>query len=561
MKKVITLMAILLCTYGISRAQRYDTLVAWEFPTGTGADSIATSGQGTNLSDVIRIDGGLGAMYFSATGSSGHSVATNEWKTGANTKYWTVTFNTTNYDSLFFTSSQKSSTSTYSGVGPRDFSIEYMIGTSGTWTLVHSDTVELTSRNWRKLTDSLPYLCNNTSIVSLRWVVTDTISATGGAIGATADSYIKNIKVWGHNISGAVYPTVTKATLTSLTTATVIFSTPVNSTGALAANYTGLGTVTATLSTTQDTANLTFASLTNGNAYILTVAHVHDNTSNLADSMYAPQSFHFLMNTSVDTLVITEINYKTPGTTSGYSSAGDSLSYIELFNNSAASSRVGGYMLKSGNSTLYTFPGGTILSPNEYLVFAYDTGQVNKFYNIKNSIYWSGSNLSTTKGLISVVNTVAGYIDSVTYKDVAPWDTMAHGHGPSLVLCNPGTTIAYNSTPANWDTATTYVGMVANVAVYGNPGAGCGTVGINNYKETNSDLLCYPNPTRNNLTVAPNGLATDIKMFDILGNVVYETKNVSTTININTSTLSTGMYLLRVTYSDNKVSTRKISIN
>ena len=81
-------------------------------------------------------------------------------------------------------------------------------------------------------------------------------------------------------------------------------------------------------------------------------------------------------------------------------------------------------------------------------------------------------------------------------------------------------TIAYNSNPANWTISNESVGTVGTIEVYGNPGSGCTTEGINNLSENNSGLNCYPNPVRNNLTVAPNGFATDIKMFDILGNVV-----------------------------------------
>jgi hypothetical protein len=390
------------------------------------------------------------------------------------------------------------------------------------------------------------------------------MSASGGAINPTSSNRIDNIKVWGRNTSGTINPTVTSATLTSLTNATVVFSIPVNAaTAQNIANYTGLGVTSAVLSTTKDTVNLAFPSLTNGDSYTLTIAHVHDTSSVLGDTMFVPQSFPFFYNASIDTLVITEINYKTPLTTS---STSDSLQYIELYNNNSAQTRVGGYKLTTsgfGTTTLYTFPAGTIIAPNAYVVFAYDTAAVNKFYHITNTLYWTGSHISTTSAKLSIINTVGGYIDSITYKHTATsgFDTMANGHGPSLVLCTPGTTIAYNCNPANWTAATDAVGLVDTIEVYGNPGTGCGPVGIRNFSASNSGLNCYPNPTRNNLTVAPNGFATDIKMFDILGNVVYETKNISSPININTSSLTSGMYFIRVTYSDNKVSSRKISVD
>ena len=57
MKKVITLMAILVCTYGISSAQIHDTIVKWSFPTNATNDSIADGGLGINLNKAIRIVG------------------------------------------------------------------------------------------------------------------------------------------------------------------------------------------------------------------------------------------------------------------------------------------------------------------------------------------------------------------------------------------------------------------------------------------------------------------------------------------------------------------------
>ena len=100
----------------------------------------------------------------------------------------------------------------------------------------------------------------------------------------------------------------------------------------------------AVLSTTKDTVSLVFPSLTNGDAYTLTVAHVHDTSSVLGDTMFVPQTFPFFYNASVDTLVITEINYKTPLTTTSVT-ASDSLQYIEVYNNNSAQTRVGGYKL------------------------------------------------------------------------------------------------------------------------------------------------------------------------------------------------------------------------
>ncbi len=560
MKKTFTLIAILVFAYGVSRAQVHDTIVKWTFPTNAATDSVADGGIGINLNQVIHAVG-TSTITYTNTGVTTYCGRATSWRNGVGSKYWQVMFNTTGYDSLFYTSLQKSS----GNGGPRDFQVEYRIGKTGSWTIIPVDTIRVPvvgGNAWptNVMLDTLPIACNNKDSVFLRWVVRDTMSTTGGAIGANSSSSIDNIKVWGHNISGITPPYVTSAILNNLTTATVVFNTPVNATAETVGNYSGLGNVTtAVRSVTQDTVTLTFPSLNNGDAYALIVSNVQDASS---IPMAAPQTFHFLLNNSIDTLVITEINYHNPPYPGSNNS--DSLEYIELYNNSSVSTRVGGYKLNLGGfntTTLYTFPADDIIAPNTYLVFAKNANAVNHFYGITGTIQYGNSNLSNTSARISIINTVGAYIDSVTYRSTSPWDTMAHGHGPSLVLCNPSTSIAYNSDPANWLIANEFVDSLAHIAVYGNPGAGCTMEGISNYSNDNTNLNCYPNPTRNNLTIAPNAFASDISMFDILGNVVFEKKNVSSTININTSGFNTGMYFIRVTYSNNKVASKKIAID
>jgi len=558
MKKMFTLMAILTFTYGISRASVHDTIVKWTFPTNTASDTVADGGIGINLNQVIHVIG-AGPLIFTSTGVSTYSASASNWKLGVDTKYWQVMFNTTGYDSLFYTSAQRSS-----NTGPRDFKVQFRIGKLGSWTDIPVDTIRNTS-SWptTPMVDTLPTACNGKDSVFLRWDMRDTMPVSGGAIGTSGSSRIDNIKVWGHNISGVTPPVVTKAILNSLTSATVVFSEPVNSTATTVTNYTGLGTVTSAVRTvTNDTVNLTLSGLINGNAYILTVANVQDISS--STPMSPAQSFNFLLNSSIDTLVITEINYHNPPYSGN--SASDSLEYIELYNNSNTMTRVGGYKLTSGlggygSATLYTFPAGTTVAPNTFLVFAKNLNAVNNFYHITGTIQYAYASLSNTASKLAIINTLGDYIDSLTYKSYLPWDTMAKGHGPSLVLCNPGTTIAYNSDPTNWTVSTFYVDTLAGDSVFGTPGNNCShDAGIENYS-VNSTVKCFPNPVRNILTVAPNGFVNDITMFDILGNIVFEKKNVSSSIQINTSGFNTGIYLIKVTYPNNTIGTRKISVN
>ena len=547
-------MAIIAFTYGISKAQVHDTIVKWTFPTTSASDTVADGGIGINLNQVIHVIG-AGNLSFSNTGVSTNCASATNWKNGVDTKYWQVMFNTTGYDSLFYTSAQRSS-----NTGPRDFKVQYRIGKTGIWTDIPVDTIRNPS-SWTgsAFSDTLPTACNNKDSVYIRWDMRDTISVSGGAIGTTGTSRIDNIKVWGHNISGVTPPAVLKAYINSTTSATVVFSKAVNTTAETIGNYAGLGVTSAVRVATNDTVNLTLSGLTNGNAYTLTVSNVQDLTN---VPMSPPQSFNFLFNNSIDTLVITEINYHNPPYSGN--STSDSLEFIELYNNSNVMTRVGGYKLNGGGygtSTLYTFPAGTTIAPNAYLVFAKNANAVNKFYSITSATQYAYTSLSNNGSRISIVNTVGSYIDSLTYRSIAPWDTMAKGHGPSLTLCTPGTTIAFNSDPINWTASKFYVDTLAGDSVFGTPGKACiNNVGITNYNTKVNSVVCYPNPVRSTLTVAPNGLVNDITMFDILGNVVFEKKNISSSIQINTSELNIGIYLIKVTYANNTVAFKKISV-
>ena len=67
-------------------------------------------------------------------------------------------------------------------------------------------------------------------------------------------------------------------------------------------------------------------------------------------------------------------------------------------------------------------------------------------------------------------------------------------------------------------------------------------------KGSSLNFSLYPNPTSSNITIETEG--TDdlhMKLFDLMGNQIIET-NLSNNINtINLPTLSTGIYLVKVT--------------
>jgi len=552
MKKIITITALLF-SIGISQAQIHDTIVKWTFPTGNATDTIANGGIPANLSKVIKTVGGTSVLLFPA-GATTKSASATKWDNGSGTKYWQVSFTTKGYDSLFFTSKQRSSST-----GPRDFKVQYRLGSTGTWSDVQNAAVIDTADNFVKgfLTDSLPVVCNNNDSVYLRWIMTSNISAKGGTVGSTGTSSIDDIIICGHNISGIEPPVVNNVYVNTLSEVKVVFSKAVNAaTGEDVTNYTGLGTISSAVrSVSLDTVTLNLASpLINGNAYTLTVSNVQDTTSNNTP-MPTAQSFNFLFNNSKAPIVITEIMYNPP------ESGTDSLEFVELYNNSSITVLVGGYFFKVGTTsqnTYYAFPAGMSMAPNAYIVLARNPITVDTFYHISGTIAWaSGQALNNTNTKLQIVNSIGEYIDSLTYKTTAPWPTSSNGNGPSLTLCDPNSD---NSNGLNWQASAEFIDSLNGKAVMANPGTGCITTNVIELPEINDIVNCFPNPVKEILTLTFEKQADKIEIFDMFGNIAYTITEPSLVMKINTENLKKGIYCIKVFFKDHSIDIKKISV-
>jgi hypothetical protein len=195
MKKIIILLAMLVITVSYIKAQ--DTIAGWTFPTGTATDVHPDLGDSLNDSMMIITNGGVSPINWGKFGLATYSAQATGWDSGANVKCWQVEINTTGFDDLLLSSVQTSG-GTYPG--PRDFKVQYEIGTSGTWTDIPGATVE-TANNWTTGVISnvaIPAACNNQESVSLRWIMTaDTSSAPPALVLPTGVSKIDNIIIEG----------------------------------------------------------------------------------------------------------------------------------------------------------------------------------------------------------------------------------------------------------------------------------------------------------------------------------------------------------------------------
>jgi hypothetical protein len=141
-------------------------------------------------------------------------------------------------------------------------------------------------------------------------------------------------------------------------------------------------------------------------------------------------------------IVINEINYHSFDLFNG----GD---WIELYNDSRQSIDMSGWAFTDGDSThRFTFPAGTVLGSDEYLVLAEDTDDfVSHFPGISNFTGEMNFGLSSYGEIIELVDEKGRVIDSLAYDVQAPWPTEANGLGPTLELGNPASDNALGS---NW---------------------------------------------------------------------------------------------------------------
>ena len=184
----------------------FTNLVAWNFPNNPD-DAIADGGIAANNAKTITstATGGISAFAAMTNPVSTTSVATantnNAWISGQDTKWWEVDFATTGYYNIRFSSLQRSS-----NTGPKNFKVQYKLGSGGTYADVTSGSISI-ANDWStgQLTNiTLPSSCDNQSSVYLRWIMTTNTSVNNGTVLNTGTSSIDNILVEGNG--GAFVP-------------------------------------------------------------------------------------------------------------------------------------------------------------------------------------------------------------------------------------------------------------------------------------------------------------------------------------------------------------------
>jgi len=141
-------------------------------------------------------------------------------------------------------------------------------------------------------------------------------------------------------------------------------------------------------------------------------------------------------------VVINEINYNSLDSF-------DPDDWVEIYNNSSETIDLGSWLLKDDKDDhIFTIPLNTLLLPNQYLVFCTDTIKFTALFPDVNPYYGDlGFGLGGGGDIVRLFDYNGLLVDIVEYDDIAPWDTLADGSGPTLELNHPSLD---NTLGKNW---------------------------------------------------------------------------------------------------------------
>lgn len=231
-------------------------------------------------------------------------------------------------------------------------------------------------------------------------------------------------------------------------------------------------------------------------------------------------------NVEVPSLVITKINYN-PAT-----SASNDLEFIEIKNTGTSTADLTGIYLKELGLS-YQFPANSTLSANQSIYIASNTTAFQTQYGISAFGQFT-RNLSNTSQKIVLADGFGNIIDTVEYLNTAPWPA-ADGNGSHLQLINSNLD---NALASSW-TASPSINLSVDEISY------------------SENIVIYPNPVSNILTIQSANPITSYKVYDVLGHLLYESKEVSNILKTDWSSYTNGIYYISVFNKTGK-STKKI---
>ena len=129
-------------------------------------------------------------------------------------------------------------------------------------------------------------------------------------------------------------------------------------------------------------------------------------------------------------IAISEIMYKPADRTDG-----KNLEFVEIYNSNPWFQDVGGYQITCADMS-YTFPTGTTIGSNSFIVVAAAPADITSVYGITNVMGPYAGSLKKSETL-QLLDERTNVLLTVPYSSSYPWPVAADGTGHSIVLANP----------------------------------------------------------------------------------------------------------------------------
>lgn len=197
--------------------------------------------------------------------------------------------------------------------------------------------------------------------------------------------------------------------------------------------------------------------------------------------------------------------------------------WIEIYNKGNMPINLENYRLsdKVDDLSLFTFPAGTIINSNEYIVVWADK-------DITQSGYHANFKLSASGETIYLADANLAIVDSITYSSQVT--DISFGRYPN------GTGSFQSMTPT--------IGTINML------GTGVGDMALEK-----GSIKVYPNPAGNSFTIELEKSldeAVEVSVYDLQGSLVY-TNSLTLKLQVNSSAWSSGFYFIRVGNTSSKL--------
>jgi len=232
----------------------------------------------------------------------------------------------------------------------------------------------------------------------------------------------------------------------------------------------------------------------------------------------------------VPALVISAIMYH-PMSTTTFPDDND-LEFIEITNTGDQDISMKGIYF-SGTGFVYQFPFYSTLKANSSVIIASNIVAFRTKYGTDPFGQFT-RHLSNNRQKLVMADSFGNVIDEVSYTDTIPWPD-ADGNGKYLKL---NSLFLDNNNPSNWSASDDI--LVSDLSI-----------------SNDDDLILYPNPVVNILSIYAPSEIESVSLYGIQGNLIREVSVNKMSYKSDIQSLTAGIYIIKIRTSD-KVYTRKI---